>query len=246
MLRPRALAVVGLLGTLVVADTAAAYILPSDFVLRMVVEKRRKLGIVDMTVQLVTETDKKGAPIDERIYIKDPERMRRVRQDETGVRITIQVEDQAAEGPENALKPLKTIPDLLPLLLQPAGSELELIQEHLIAALKRLGIDTSTVTLGRLGSTVAYVIGGKAQDTDKPLLWIDKENFLPLKLVSTQKKDGKTERIEVRWMEFGSSTAGDWFPRVIEIWKDGKRTERSEVSKIEINKKVPDTLFVLP
>jgi outer membrane lipoprotein-sorting protein len=130
--------------------------------------------------------------------------------------------------------------------LQPAGEDIDQIQERLVGVLKRLGIDTATVTLGRQGSTVAYIIGGKAQDTEKPLLWIDKENFLPLKLVTTQKAGGKTERLEVRWMEFGSSTTGDWFPRVIELWKDGTRLERAEVSKIEINKKVPDTLFVLP
>jgi hypothetical protein len=246
MLRARALTLFALLGATLFSDAAAAYVLPSDFVLRMVVEKRRKLGIVDMTIQLTTETDKKGPPIEERVYIKDPERSRRVRQDEAGTRITVQVEDKAAAGPENALKPLKTIPDLLPLLLQPAGEDLEQIQERLVAVLERMGIDTGSVTLGRMGSTVAYVIGGKAQDSDRPLLWIDKESFLPLKLVTTQKQGGLTERVEVRWMEFGSSTTGDWFPRVVEIWKDGKRVERSEVSKIEINKKVPDTLFVLP
>jgi outer membrane lipoprotein-sorting protein len=246
MLRARVLTIFGLLGALLITDTAAAYILPADYVLRMLVEKRRKLGIVDMTVQLTTETDKKGAPIEERIYIKDPERMRRVRTDESGTKITVQVEDKAAEGPENALKPLKTLPDLLPVLLQPAGEEIDQVQERLLAVLKRLGINTSAIFLGRLGSTVAYVIGGKPSDTDKPLLWIDKENFLPLKLVTTEKTGSKSERVEIRWMEFGSATTGDWFPRVIEIWKDGKRIERSEVSKVDINKKVPDTLFVLP
>jgi outer membrane lipoprotein-sorting protein len=246
MLRARMILALVILGALFVADTAAAYILPSDFILRMVVEKRRKLGIVDMTVQLTTETDKKGAPIEERIYIKDPERMRRVRQEEGGTRVTVQVEDKAAEGPENALKPVKGLQDLLPVLLQPSGEELEQIQERVVSVLKRLGIDTATVTLGRLGSTVAYVIGGKASDTNKPLLWIDKENFLPLKIVTTQKKDGKSEWVEVRWLEFGSSSTGDWFPRILEVWKDGKRVERSEVVKVEINKKVPDTLFLLP
>ena len=246
MLRSRLVLGLLLLGAMLVADTATAYILPSDTILRMVVEKRRKLGIVDMTVQLTTETDGKSAPLEERIYIKDPERMRRVRQEEGGAKVTVQVEDKAAEGPENALKPLKAVPDLLPILLQPSGEELEQVQERLVGVLKRLGINTAIVTLGRLGSTIAYVIGGKANEAEKPLLWIDKESFLPLKIVTTQKKDGRSERVEVRWMEFGSATTGDWFPRILEVWKDGKRVQRSEVTKIEINKKVPDTLFSLP
>ena len=54
------------------------------------------------------------------------------------------------------------------------------------------------------------------------------------------------QKLETRWLEFGSSVTGDWFPRVIEILENDARVERAEVTKIELNKKVPETLFELP
>ena len=72
--------------------------------------------------------------------------------------------------------------------------------------------------------------------------WIDKETFLPLRLILVNKK----ARRETRWLEFGSSVTGDWYPRVIEILENDVRVERAEVTKIEMNKKVPETLFELP
>ncbi|MBI5508855.1 MAG: hypothetical protein HY903_08890 [Deltaproteobacteria bacterium] len=231
---------------LLVTDSAAAYVLPADFVLRMLVEKRRRLGIADITVTLSTEIDRKTSAVEERLYIKDPEKMRRVRTEDGGTKLVVIAADKAAAGPEGALKPLKAAPDILPLLLQPAGEDLEQTQSRLVATLHRFDIDTEVVSLGRLGNTVAYVIGAKPNEADKAQLWIDKESFVPLKIITPQKKDAKIETTEVRWLEFGSAVTGDWFPRVIEVWKDGRRLERSEATKVEINKKIPDTLFTLP
>jgi len=231
---------------LLVATAAYAYVPPADFVLRMVAERRFKLNIVDLTVQLATDKPGHKGVIEERIYIKSPERMRRVRQADGVTTLWVQVEDKAAEGPEGGLKLVKGNLDLLPILLQPAGSELDDVQVRLVGALKRLGIDTTKVTLGRSGQNVAYVVGGRSTDTDKTQLWVDKETYLPIKVVLPKKVGAGVERTEIRWLEFGSAVTGDWFPRVIEVWKDGKRIERSEVSKVDVNKKVPDTLFTLP
>ena len=231
---------------LLVGGSAAAHVLPADYILRMMVERHRRLGIADLTIELTTEVGRNPAGVEERIYIKNPERMRRVRPEGSGALVTVQVEGEVATGPEGALKRGKAPLDLLLTLLHPTGEELEDAQRRLLAVLKREGIDSSVVTLGRQKGTIAYVIGGKAQDLQVPQLWIEKETFLPLKLVLPRKVDGKLERLEVRWLEFGSSTTGEWFPRVLEIWRDGQRLERSEVTKVQVNKKVPETLFALP
>lgn len=230
------------LAGLLAGDIASAYVLPTEFILQILADKRRHLNIVDLSIQLTTELESQHAPAEDRVYLKNPERLRRVRQDEETTTVEIVREGKAARGPEGDIKRVKSTPDILPVLLMPVGASIEEMQVRMTKAVKALGIDTSVTALGRYEDRVCYIIGARAWEKNVSQLWIDKETFLPLRLVLM---DNKVRR-ETRWLEFGSSVTADWYPRVIEILEDGVRVERAEVTKIEMNKKVPETLFELP
>ncbi|MEE8408623.1 MAG: hypothetical protein V3T05_03365 [Myxococcota bacterium] len=234
-----------LLGSVGFAETAYAYVLPADFIMRMLADKRRRMGIRDLSVQLTTDIDGEDDPVEDRIYMKAPERLRHIRQTENETTVLVLREGKSARGDESKLERIEgPARNLLPLLLMPLGKDLDEMQAHMVTSLGTLGIDTATVTLGRFNGVVTYVIGGA--DPSKSQLWIDKETFLPMRLMLPKQWSGTSGRVELRWLEFGSSATGDWFPRVLERYVDDARIERSEVAKIELNKKLPETLFDLP
>lgn len=241
MPRARLIALVAL-GCLA-SETAEAYILPANFILKLMVEKRRRMGIRDLSIHLTTEVDGEDSPVEDRIYLKDPERLRRIRMRGDETELLVQNEGRAAGGTEGALERLQgPPPDLLPALLMPLGGDTDEMVAHLRTICEQLGIDTKVVALGRFNDSVAYVIGGRRGDRDIAQLWIEKDTFLPMRVVVP--RNGKL--LEQRWAEFGSSSTGDWYPRLIETYVSGRRVEHSEVEKIELNKKVPETLFELP
>jgi hypothetical protein len=241
MPRARLIALVAL-GCLA-SETAEAYILPAHYILKLMADKRRRMAIRDLSIQLTTEIDDLDEPVEERLYMKNPERLRRIRQHGGDTELLVQIEGRAAKGTEGALSRIKgPPPDLLPALLMPLGNDTEEMTARLLKSLERLGVDTKVVTLGRFNDSIVYIIGGRHDDEDKAQLWVEKDTFLPIRLLA--KKDG--ERVEQRWEEFGSASTGDWFPRVIETYVSGRRVEHSEVDKIDLNKKVPETLFELP
>jgi outer membrane lipoprotein-sorting protein len=235
------------MGVLLTGDLARAYVLPADFIMRMLAERRRRMNIKDLSIQLNTEISEHSVEVEEHLYLKAPERMRRVRQDEETTIVEVQREGRHARGSEKALQRMKGPPsDPLAAMLMPAGEDVEQMQERLLRTIAALGIDTKTTWLGRFEDRVCYVIGAHNWKANANQLWIDKETFLPVRLVQVSGKEGKKSRRELRWLEYGSAVTGDWFPRVLEVYVDGERIERAEVAKIELNKKVPETLFDLP
>jgi outer membrane lipoprotein-sorting protein len=238
----RALPIAVVLAGLLAGDIASAYVLPTEFILRILAEKRRRLNIVDLSIQLTTELESQHA--EDRVYLKNPERLRRVRQEEDADTATVEIirEGRGARGPENAIKRVKGRLDILPVLLMPVGESVDHMQVRMTKAVAALGIDTSVTALGRHEDRVCYIIGARAWEKNVSQLWLDKETFLPLRVILV----GKGKRSETRWLEFGSSVTGDWYPRVIEVFSNDARVERAEVTKIELNKKVPETLFELP
>lgn len=107
-----------------------------------------------------------------------------------------------------------------------------------VQSLSGLGVSLGEVTLGRTGGRVAYVIGGKPRD-EKPLAWIDKLGFQPLRLTATL----GGARHDVRFLDWGSPTGGDLFPRAIEVQAGGQAVLRLVTERVLANPKVSDAIF---
>jgi outer membrane lipoprotein-sorting protein len=244
MLSRRGLACVVLLGFSVTAAPVSAYVPSADFLLKLLADKRRELGLKDLSAQLVAEVEGVEGQVDEHLYMKAPERVRLVSQREDGPIVYVEREGQRAAGPENALKRLTGATDLTGELFMPAGTELEAIAVHLISTLKALGVDTSIVSLGRQEDTLAYIIGARPFEPDKPQVWIYKQSLQPMRTVLFE--HGRSSRVEVRYLDFGSPVGGDYLPGAIEVYRDGKRVRRAELQKLAANQGLPDTLFDVP
>ncbi len=223
---------------------AHAYVLPASYLLRLLAEKRRSLSLKDLSLQLSAELAGVDAPVDERIYLKTPERLRYLWQEDDATQLYVEREGQRASGREDSLHRLAGPPtDLLAVLLAPTGRDVDDMTHRLWTTLKAAGVDTSVVSLGRQGDTVAYIIGARSWEPNKPQVWLNKSNFMPMRAVVYGRDKS---RYETRWLEYGSSIVGDYFPAVIESYKDGKRVRRAEVTKMAVNQSLPETLFELP
>jgi len=106
------------------------------------------------------------------------------------------------------------------------------------AALARRGIAVTDASLGRFDGQIAYVVGGRAKDP-KPLLFVAKDGFQPLRLLAVE--GGALQ--DVRLLGWGSPTGGDWFPRAIEVWEGDRAGLRFTAEKTAANPKLPELLF---
>jgi len=246
MFSRRGLASVVLLALSATATPVSAYVPASDFLLKLLADKRRELAVKDMSAQLVAEVEGVEGQVDEHLYMKAPERVRLVSQRADGPVVYVEREGQRAAGPENALKRLTGTTDLTGLLFMPAGTELEAIGSHLVSTLRSLGVDTSIVSLGRQDDTLAYIIGARPFEPDKPQVWVYKQSLLPMRTVLFEHGRGTPSRVEVRYLDFGSPVGGDYLPGAIEVYRDGKRVRRAELQKLSTNQGLPDTLFDVP
>ena len=106
------------------------------------------------------------------------------------------------------------------------------------AALSRRGIALGEATLGRFDGRIAYVIGGRAKDA-RPLLFVEKDGFRPLRLVAQEA--GALH--DVRLLGWGSPTGGDWFPRAVEVWAGDTLRLRFTTERTTQNPRIADGVF---
>ncbi|MEK7703497.1 MAG: hypothetical protein AAB426_00950 [Myxococcota bacterium] len=242
--RSRLVAVLLLL-QLGMASTAQAYLPPADFIVRMLADKRRRIGAVDMSILLQTELAD-ATVVEERLYLKFPERLRWATQDDPE-RVRVERQGVRAMGTADKLTRLSGRPDdLMAVFMMPDGKTLEDTGDRLIAAIKAAGVDMSVVTLARQEREVAFVIGAEPWERERAQVWIDKNRFLPVRWILNAAAPRGTKWVETRLLEYGSATSGDWFPQVVERYEGGKLVSRASVVKIDINQNVPETLFDIP
>jgi hypothetical protein len=105
-------------------------------------------------------------------------------------------------------------------------------------ALGRRGVALTGAALGRFDGRIAYVIGGRATEP-RPLLYVEKDGFQPLRLLSTE--GGALH--DVRLLGWGSQMGGDWFPRAVEVWTGDTARLRFTTERTSANPKLADLLF---
>ena len=129
--------------------------------------------------------------------------------------------------------------DIFPLLLH-ANSP-----ETLRVLLAAEQVDLSQVHLSRLGSQIAYVIGGPPGNVEAPQFWCDKENFWPLRLIGRRSYHGVTDLVDIRFLSYQQITESIWLPKEIEFYRQNRLVLRLVVEKIRHNERLPDSLFDL-
>ncbi len=84
---------------------------------------------------------------------------------------------------------------------------------------------TAAAAYDRLGDRVAVVVGAPPRQTDRPQLWLYKDTYAPARLIA--RRDGHLG--DLRLLEYGNPAAAEWFPRILELYRDGKPSARFEV-----------------
>ena len=105
-------------------------------------------------------------------------------------------------------------------------------------ALAQRGVAVAEVSLGRFDGRVAYVLGGRAREP-RPLAFVEKEGFQPLRLISPE----GGVLLDVRLLGWGSPSGGDWFPRAVEVWSGDRVRLRFTAEQTTQNPRLPDLLF---
>ena len=99
-------------------------------------------------------------------------------------------------------------------------------ENALRAAATTAGADLNLpAALDRLGDRVAVVIGAPPRQSDRPQLWLYKDTNAPARFIA--RRDGRLQ--DLRLLEYGNPAAADWFPRILELYRDGKFSARFEV-----------------
>lgn len=188
----------------------------------------------------------RGAPMSEKWLVMGPSTMRRDVETADGVRTEIRVDEKlAVRAPGAADKSTKAVAD--PFFDAVAASppfDDARAAERLMKDAKAYGVNTEVVSLARFDGRVAWLIGSKPWETDKPQLWLDKDLLVVARVVKFQKKaDGAQQKIDERYLGWGSPVGGNWFPASIEVWVDDRLVQRTLVRNVERNVSFDAGLF---
>jgi hypothetical protein len=116
----------------------------------------------------------------------------------------------------------------------------EMLEEKLLL----LGIDITLVRLERFRGKKAYVLGAKSPDKSVSQIWIEKDTFTPLRLITASKsahKKGK-KSLEIRYADW-CQTEGILYPMRIEFYQKEEMVREVHVRNIELNPHFPGALF---
>jgi hypothetical protein len=105
-------------------------------------------------------------------------------------------------------------------------------------------IDVGITSLGRLDDKVVFVIGARYPDESVSQVWVDQEQFVPLRWLNVQ-KDGEAD-LEERWdflYSHWQKVDGGRYPFKIETFHNQQLIRRIEVIKADDKAVIDDELF---
>lgn len=210
------------------ASAALAYIPPASFLMERLAQKREESGVRRLKVKMQCQ----GA--EHNLYLKVSGKVRRERGSQVEICKSGKCWLKSGESKAKQLPKWAYLPYLYFVEGEVKGS-------RWLALLESLKVNTTVDAITRFHSRVAFVLGAKSWERDRPQFWVDKDRFVPLRLMLL---DGKS-LVDIQWIDWGSKTGGDWFPSVMEIRKDGKVLERCEVEEVTSGVSMPEDLFKL-
>jgi len=225
-----------------VAGSAAAYIMPAEAILGSVARRREGLGFKSIIVEGIRKKGKEGPeePVWEAIIPGGVHRREIRGEGTTDVTLTAGTRRAVWREGEKAQN-TRIKPD--PIIAFLAQTSMESRAEGR-ALLEAYGIDSTEVSLSRLDRTIAYVIGAKPWELDKPQLWIDKSFRVPIRLIEI---DPKTKDVtDTRYIGYGAAQTGEWWPRKIEVYKNGTLLEVTTYTDVQVNEPLDAGLFKPP
>ena len=116
-------------------------------------------------------------------------------------------------------------------------------REELVERLIQLGVDVTMSSLGRFEEKIAFVIGAQYPDDTLSQVWIDRETFLPLRMIIKDvDPSGEPDILEIRylvWWKVGKTR----YPSRIEFYQDGNLVRVNQAINFEENATFSEELF---
>ncbi len=106
-----------------------------------------------------------------------------------------------------------------------------------------LGVDVHISSLGRLQGKVFFVLGARYPDESIPQVWIDRENFRPVRwLIFHQDPLNPEYSLDVRYDKW-QKTGGLWYPRQILFSRQDILLREIRVDRVRVLDGLPASLF---
>jgi hypothetical protein len=230
----RAVILIGLFAILLAAAEVSGHIPTVSFLLNKLASQRTKMGVRRLKVSMQCKRGDQEQ-IGHVLYLKVPGLVRRERGGQSV---------EVCSGGKCWIKHGTSQPKRLPkwaYLPYLYFVEYDVKGSRYQSLLESLKVDVNVDTITRFHSRLAVVLGAKSWERDRPQFWLDKDRFLPLRLMLL---DGKS-LVDIMWIKWGTKVGGDWFPATLEVRRDGKVLERCEVTEVESGVSMPKKLFKL-
>ncbi len=115
---------------------------------------------------------------------------------------------------------------------------------ELVDRLTQLNVDLSVRSLGRFEGRVYFVIGAQYPDASSTQIWVDQENFRPLRwIISPGVGEFQTGTMEVRYLDWWQFNEKFWYPMRIEFYQDNVLFREMIVQRYEVDASISRELF---
>jgi outer membrane lipoprotein-sorting protein len=224
-------------------ESAVGYILEGPHVLSLVADKLNGVKTLLVNQQVTIEDPSVSAePVsrDETLRFVFPGNFRseilqpnsrRIHVVSQGQKLTI-VDDKIIGTPEGYYDQYKDL-----LLYNSAHMLQKILYMH--------GVDVGITSLGRLGDQVVFVIGAIYPDESVSQVWVDKDQFVPLRWLTVRKgkgvsqADDRWEFLYTQWQKID----GAYYPFKVETFHNRQRIRLIRVTKADANAVIDGELF---
>lgn len=237
----------GLLG----ADVAQAYAPPAAYIMNLAAGKRQKLKLDAIRVTLKRTEYKDGQPVGDPVEVtvtyRHGGRVRREWTDKDGKHARLSDATRAVWWDGDKRSKGTVEPSLLDALWGTGdeAGERPAAQDRAMAVLTAAGVAEVPVGFARTDGRVAWVVGSAGKSVDVSQAWVDKDDFLPLRLVRAEKgkdKDHKGPVWDERYRGWGAQ-GGDMHPARVELYKDGVLVRLDELVRVDPSPKLDERDF---
>ena len=223
-------------------QTAFAYVLGGPHVLDLAAKAMGRLPPlkIDQKLLIYPQTpDAFPTALDETAIYLMPRRFRSDIVSDRINRVFLEIEDQSLTVIDGRMATDQDPFDQYQRLLRARS------RSQLMKTLGTLGVETAVSSLGRIDETVVFVIGAHYPDESVCQLAVDKETFLPLRLLLTDKDiDDPGQRLEIFYHNWQKIQDG-WFPTQVVFFIGGNLVREIRVVQIYVNPSIPADLMDL-
>ena len=105
------------------------------------------------------------------------------------------------------------------------------------------GINPMVSSLGRFDGVPVYVLGSHYPDMSQPQLWLDKETFLPIRLlIPDPDGQGDVPGLEFRYLQWQKNRKL-WYPMKVQCYRNDRLIREMIVEEMVMNPLIPEELF---